>query len=180
MIAHNETLRHTVDAEAHAVAALLHDLGWDQTPGSPVVSSDRRFEVDGAIVAADFIHSHSHGGSAWDENRVQLVWDSIALHTQVSIYTYKQDTVAVTGTGIQMDFGGPAAGVTQQEYDTVAAAYPKAGFDAGVNQTLTWLCQTKPKTTYGEFLRPDIYSRVLAISPFPGAKCGRRNRMWWC
>ncbi|KAI0447643.1 hypothetical protein F4803DRAFT_558716 [Xylaria telfairii] len=153
MIAHNETLRKTVDAEAHAVAALLHDLGWDQTPGSAVVSSDRRFEVDGAIAAADFIHSHG-SRSTWDENRVQLVWDSIALHTQASIYTYKQDTVAVTGTGILMDFSGPAAGVTQQEYDTVNTAYPKTGFDSGVNETLTWLCQTKPQTTYDTFIQP--------------------------
>ncbi|KAI8953646.1 hypothetical protein F4801DRAFT_536106 [Xylaria longipes] len=151
VIAHNDTLRATVDAEAHAVAAILHDLGWDQTANSPVVSADRRFEVDGAIAARDFIRSHSADQAAWDDHRVQLVWDSIALHTLESIFKYKEDIVAVTGTGILMDFTGPTAGVTQQEYDTVIAAFPKTQFFQGVNETFIWLCGTKPNTTYGEF-----------------------------
>ncbi|KAI1362982.1 hypothetical protein F5Y08DRAFT_257381 [Xylaria arbuscula] len=151
---HNDTLRATVDAEAHAVAAILHDLGWDQTPNSPVVSSDRRFEVDGAVAAREFINSHTDDPSAWDTHRVQLVWDSIALHTQRSIYEYKQDTVAVTGLGINMDFQGPAEGVTQEEYDTVEAAFPKTQFKEGVNQTFVWLCESKPVTTYDTFMQP--------------------------
>ena len=143
-----------MDAEAHAVAAILHDLGWDQTPNSTVVSTDRRFEVDGAIGAREFINSHADDPSAWDANRVQVVWDAIALHTQRSIYEYKQDTVAVTGLGILMDFQGPAEGVTQEEYDTVEAAFPKTQFKEGVHQTFVWLCQTKPETTYGKSSSP--------------------------
>ncbi|KAI0866646.1 hypothetical protein F4860DRAFT_509042 [Xylaria cubensis] len=154
IIAHNETLRTTVDAEAHAVAAILHDLGWDQTPNSPVVSADRRFEVDGAIAARNFLSTHVRDQKAWDEHRVQLVWDSIALHTQDSIYKYKEDTVAVTGSGILMDFTGPSAGLTQKEYDTVIAAFPKTEFVEGVNGTFLWLCGTKPNTTYDTFMQP--------------------------
>lgn len=161
MYQHNDTLRATVDAEAHAMAAILHDLGWDQTPNSPVVSADRRFEVDGAIGAREFIDSHSDDPSAWDAHRVQLVWDSIALHTQESIYKYKESTVAVTGHGILMDFEGPSDGVTQEEYDTVEAAFPKTQFKEGVNQTFVWLCQTKPETTYGK-----LASHLLLISSF--------------
>jgi hypothetical protein len=139
-----------VDAEAHAVAAILHDLGWDQTPNSTTISPDRRFEVDGAIAARDFIRGHAPNPKAWDNHRVQLVWDSIALHTQQSIFEYKENNVAVTGNGILMDFLGPAAGVTQKEYDDVIAAYPKTQFKEGVNQTFVWLCQTKPSSTWGE------------------------------
>ncbi|KAI0398887.1 hypothetical protein F4802DRAFT_591633 [Xylaria palmicola] len=154
IIAHNDTLRATVDAEAHAVAVILHDLGWDQTPNSTTVSTDRRFEVDGAIAAREFINSHSRGRNKWDEQRIQLVWDSIALHTQDSIFKYKEDTVAVTGAGIYLDFNSPSAGVTQQEYDAVIAAFPKTEFKEGVNQTIIWLCGTKPKTTYDTFMQP--------------------------
>ncbi|KAI0120157.1 hypothetical protein GGR51DRAFT_12760 [Nemania sp. FL0031] len=154
IIAHNDTLRATVDAEAHALAAILHDLGWDQTPNSTTVSSDRRFEVDGAIAARDFIRDHSHDQKAWDSHRLQLVWDSIALHTQDSIYKYKEHTVAVTGSGILMDFYGPSAGITQQEYDTVLSAFPKVQFNEGINQTFIWLCGTKPQTTYDTFMQP--------------------------
>lgn len=51
MINANETLRRCVDLEVHAIATMLHDLGWDMTPGSRWVSADKRFEVDGAIGA---------------------------------------------------------------------------------------------------------------------------------
>ncbi|KAI0968630.1 hypothetical protein F4678DRAFT_442362 [Xylaria arbuscula] len=154
IISHNDTLQATVDAEAHALAAILHDLGWDETPNSPVVSPDRRFEVDGAIGARDFITSHAENPSHWDDHRLQLIWDSIALHTQSSIYKYKEDIVSVTGTGIFMDFQGPTGEITQQEYDDVIAAFPKDQFEEGVNQTFVWLCQNKPATTYDTFMQP--------------------------
>ncbi|KAI1347814.1 hypothetical protein F5Y01DRAFT_329123 [Xylaria sp. FL0043] len=154
IISHNDTLRTTVDAEAHALAVILHDLGWDQAANSTTVSADRRFEVDGAIAARDFTSSHNDGRGSWDDHRLQLVWDSIALHTQESIYQYKQDTVAVTGFGILMDFEGPSNGVTQQEYNAVLAAVPKVEFEEAVNQTFVWLCTTKPQTTYDTFMQP--------------------------
>ncbi|GAW19367.1 hypothetical protein ANO14919_088530 [Xylariales sp. No.14919] len=179
IIAHNDTLRATVDAEAHAVAAILHDLGWDQTPNSTTVSADRRFEVDGAIAAREFIQSHRASQQAWDDHRIQLVWDSIALHTQDSIYRYKEDTVAVTGAGILMDFNGPSWGVTQQDYDAVLAEVPKVQFREGINETFIWLCQTKPKTTIDTFIQPwgdnyvanyssngsRVFDTIFALSP---------------
>ncbi len=61
MIAANETLRNTVDLEVHAVATMLHDLGWDMTPGSRWVSQDKRFEVDGAIGARTWLSEHPIG-----------------------------------------------------------------------------------------------------------------------
>ncbi|KAK3937695.1 hypothetical protein QBC46DRAFT_319072 [Diplogelasinospora grovesii] len=154
MIANNATLRESVDLEVHAIAAILHDLGWDQTPGSPFVSHDRRFEVDGAIAARQFLHDHAHNGKDWDDRRVQLVWDSIALHTQQSIFTFKELDVMVTGSGIFMDFVGPQHGVMAEEYQTVVKEFPKDDLTSGVNQTFVWLCQSKPATTYDTFMQP--------------------------
>ncbi|KAF5646020.1 ankyrin-2 [Fusarium sp. NRRL 52700] len=51
MINANEILRDSINLELHAVATLLHDLGWDTTEASPMISADRRFEVDGAFAA---------------------------------------------------------------------------------------------------------------------------------
>ncbi|TKA57285.1 hypothetical protein B0A55_13499, partial [Friedmanniomyces simplex] len=52
------------DRELHALAAILHDLGWD--PTGTFVSPDKRFEVDGANAARTFIEQevarHSSGG----------------------------------------------------------------------------------------------------------------------
>lgn len=149
------------DLEVHAVANLLHDLGWDQTPDSPFISPDRRFEVDGAIASRDFLSQYRHNhtgdhnslaaGAPWDHRRTQLVWDAIALHSTDSIHKYKESEVRVVGQGIWMDFEGPQLGVTEAEYAAVVAEFPQTGFRSGVNETFVWLCASKPKTTYGEF-----------------------------
>lgn len=148
---HNETLGSTIDPEAHAVAAILHDLGWDRSAGSQLVSPDRRFEVDGAIAARDFIRRHREG-KKWDERRLQLVWDAIALHTEPSIALFKEPVVQLVHRGTALDFSGPLAvpGLPEDEYNAVVREFPKVGFKAAVNETIIWLCQTKPATTYGE------------------------------
>ncbi|KAH6976555.1 hypothetical protein BKA56DRAFT_674995 [Ilyonectria sp. MPI-CAGE-AT-0026] len=153
VIEHNETLRNTVDLEVHAVAALLHDLGWDQTPGSPFVSHDKRFEVDGAIAAREFVQSNKYGKN-WDKQRVQLVWDAIALHTQPSIFNYKELEVITTGNGILSDFQGPILGITKEEYSAVLSEFPSNGMRDGLNNTIIWLCQSKPATTYDTWMQP--------------------------
>ncbi|CAH0045668.1 unnamed protein product [Clonostachys solani] len=146
IISHNPTLQQGVDLEAHAIATLLHDLGWHQTSTSSFVSDDKRFEVDGAIAARDFIRNHQDG-KLWDEYRVQRVWDAIALHTQPSIADYKELDVKVTGNGVLADFAGPIYGVTKSEYDAIVQEFPNDGFLEGVNNTIVWLCRTKPQTT---------------------------------
>ncbi len=151
IIANNKTLRNTVDLEVHAVSALLHDLGWDRTPNSPIVSQDKRFEVDGAIAARGFIRNNTHG-EHWDERRVQLVWDSIALHTQPSLHDYKELEVMIAGNGILSDFTGPLLGIGDEEYSAVVDEFPNKDLAPGVNETFIWLCQSKPSTTYGKFL----------------------------
>lgn len=148
IISNNSTLNKTIDVEAHAVATLLHDVGWDQTPGSPVISSDKRFEVDGAIAARDFINEHNQDGK-WNEHRIQLVWDAIALHTQQSLFDYKEPLVKITGKGIQVDFVGVLPGLSQKAYDSIIAEFPHDDFVEGISGALVWLCETKPSTTYG-------------------------------
>ncbi|KAK0712365.1 hypothetical protein B0T26DRAFT_649868 [Lasiosphaeria miniovina] len=151
IVRHNTTLQGAVDLELQAVAALLHDLGWDRSPASPFVTPDRRFEVDGAFAARDFVLGNKASSKAWDERRVQLLWDSIALHTEPAISYYKELVVATVSKGIQMDFAGPAFGVTQAEYAAVLRQFPNADLKKGVNETIIWLCQTKPASTYNNW-----------------------------
>ncbi|KAI1044407.1 hypothetical protein LB505_012906 [Fusarium chuoi] len=149
MINVNETLSDSVDLQVHAVATLLHDLGWDTTEASPIISADRRFEVDGAFAAREFIQEHQDG-KFWHERNVQLVWDAIALHTERSISYFKELDVQVVSKGIAMDFSGPAHGVSGTKYSSIAKAFPKSDLKDSVNDTIIWLCDTKPQTTYGE------------------------------
>ncbi|KEY71755.1 hypothetical protein S7711_02979 [Stachybotrys chartarum IBT 7711] len=153
ILQNNPELRAAVDPEVHAVAAILHDLGFDETPGSPVISLDRRFEVDGAIAARNFIRRHM-AGKAWEERRVQLVWDAIALHTLPSIYSYKETEVMVMGQGINMDFTGPTNNVSQAQYNAVLHDFPADNFPASVTSKFVWLCHIKPATTYETSIQP--------------------------
>jgi HD superfamily phosphodiesterase len=59
------------DAELLYVAALSHDLGLRS-----ISYSHKRFEVDGAAAAREFLRSHSI-----PDLKADLVWEAIALHT---------------------------------------------------------------------------------------------------
>ncbi|KAL9607908.1 MAG: hypothetical protein Q9167_007229 [Letrouitia subvulpina] len=137
------------DAEVHALSAILHDLGWDKL--GTFISPDKRFEVDGAIAARDFLAGSKHARH-WHPRRVQLVWDSIALHTTPSISSYKENEVKICGLGIGADFLGPAGSppgaLLQDEYDAIVKEYPRTGFVQTVKDIFIGLCRTKPATTY--------------------------------
>ncbi|KAK4153776.1 hypothetical protein C8A00DRAFT_43345 [Chaetomidium leptoderma] len=153
MLQHNNTLQSIVDPEVHAIASILHDLDFDRSPNSTIFTLDHRFEVDGAIAARNFIRAHRHGNQ-WEERRVQLVWDAIALHGEDKIALFKEPEVAAVTKSVALDFSGPALGVTAAEYAAVMGAFPQDNFKASVIETTTWLCRTKPETTYETFLQP--------------------------
>ena len=112
------------DREAHAVAAIMHDLGFPigHPPHSDIISQDKRFEVDGAHAARKFLQREAKA-EEWDKHRLQLVWDAIALHTIGSIVFEKEPEVQATSYGIWADFQGPdrvpGGLLTWDEYNTV-------------------------------------------------------------
>jgi len=147
-IADNIPDLHDRDIELHSVAAILHDLGWSTTAG--FISKDKRFEVDGANAAREFLKKE--GGAAWDKHRLQLAWDAIALHDNPSIATEKEVEVRTCHLGIAADFLGPERSyggvLTRDIWDGIVKEYPRSGFKDGVKKTMCHLCMTKPDTTY--------------------------------
>jgi hypothetical protein len=141
------------DKEAHSIAAMFHDLGWSTTP--ELISSDKRFEVDGANAAKNFILAEG-ARAEWDRHRVQLVWDAIALHATRSIAIHKEIEVQSCYFGISADFVGPemAQGgvLTREVWNSIAAVYPRSGLKEGVKEILCGLCKTKPMTTYDNWV----------------------------
>ena len=115
------------DREAHAVAAILHDLGFPlgHPPHSDVISKDNRFEVDGANAAREFLKREAKS-EEWDKHRLQLVWDAIALHTIGSVVFHKEPEVQSCSYGIWADFQGPdripGNPLTWDEYNTIVKA----------------------------------------------------------
>ncbi|KAI0428399.1 hypothetical protein F5Y09DRAFT_313036 [Xylaria sp. FL1042] len=153
MINANATLRRSIDLEVHAVATMLHDLGWDMTPGSRWVSTDKRFEVDGAIGARTWLSEHPIG-KYWAPDRVRKVFQAIALHGSGSIVDYFELEEAVIVQSISQDYNGPVNGVSQASYDAVAKAFPQTELISGTNKTFVWLAATKPATTWDTWLQP--------------------------
>ncbi len=156
-LSHNDTLRSQVDEEVHAIGLMLHDLGTNHSLDSLFVTLDRRFEVDSAFAARDFIRSHPDGAK-WDEKRVQLVWDGIALHAEPKFALYKEPDVVAIYWGNDLDFSwekGERHGVTKKEYEGVLKEFPKpeggnVGQGAMVLEGITWYCRHKPLSTYSE------------------------------
>ncbi|KAI0164668.1 hypothetical protein GGR57DRAFT_497543 [Xylariaceae sp. FL1272] len=166
MINNNATLRHSIDLEVHAVATMLHDLGWDQamisdlsyikkqTPGSRWVSNDKRFEVDGAIGARTWLSEHPIG-KYWSADRVRKVFQAIALHGSTSIVEYFELEEAVIVASIGLDYQGADNGkVPVDVYNNIATHYPQDELLSGTNDTFVWICQTKPAVTYDTWLQP--------------------------
>ncbi|OAF60449.1 hypothetical protein VC83_03597 [Pseudogymnoascus destructans] len=96
------------DLEVHAVAALLHDIGWD--PTGELVSEDKRFEVDGANAARDFLHrevphwdkhrlllSSEDGAEFLDLGAVIRALDDWAVKDKFCFWTKKRDVDGATG-----------------------------------------------------------------------------------
>jgi hypothetical protein len=82
-----------------SLCSLLNSLTYDDRAfNTTFVSKDKWFEVDGAEGAKNFIRS-SASADEWNEHRIQLVWDSIALHTNADIARYKQPEVLYTSAG---------------------------------------------------------------------------------
>lgn len=153
----------SVDMEVVIVGGILHDMGWSKN--KDLISAHKRFEVDGADIARSFIQKcKSEGGgefAGWDTTRIQRLWDAIVLHTTPSISMYAAPEVALMGMGVSADFAGPnfphGPGhdnlISLEEYRAGMTAYPRVGFtSAGFTKLMCGMCQTKPHTTFDNFV----------------------------
>ncbi|KAI1423391.1 hypothetical protein F5Y12DRAFT_716342 [Xylaria sp. FL1777] len=152
----NKTLKAQVDLEAHALGTILHDLGWDMSPNSPWVTKENRFEVDGALGAMAFIKAHkSYKPSVWTDNRLERIYDGIALHGTFGIHPYKNvDSKWITNS---VGFDGvnyTPVEVPSDKFASIIAKFPKENFQKGAIDTFTWMCATKPNGTYNTFVEP--------------------------
>lgn len=87
------------------LSCILHDMGWSETQEHRFV--DKRFEVDEANVARDFIRNHDSGTEgSWTEARIQRSWDAIALHATPSIAVDRTTCCERSCTGTDGCAGG--------------------------------------------------------------------------
>jgi hypothetical protein len=123
------------DEEAAFCAATLHDLGL-----VPAYRRDNRFEVDGADAARQFCSKHQV-----TPERVDLIWEAIALHTSAGIATRLADEIALVhlGAGLEL-FGLGLDQVPLQVIEEVLERYPRINFKAEFRNVLVEHCRNNP------------------------------------
>jgi hypothetical protein len=157
------------DSELLYVAALFHDLGLVDA----YHTATKRFEVDGADAARDFLRSH---GIA--ERETDLVWEAIALHTTPGIPEYMRPEIALTRAGVLVD----VVGIGYDDYapeqrDEVIGAFPRGDFKKEFIEAQTCSALKKPATTFGTVNFDFIEDRDPAFRK-PNACMRIRNAPW--
>ncbi|PMD47122.1 metal dependent phosphohydrolase [Hyaloscypha variabilis F] len=141
-----------LDVELIVFATIMHDLGW--ATDKSLLSKDKRFEVDGANMARNYIEE-AKIAVGWDKHRTQLMWDAIALHTSPSFALHKEPEVMLAHIGITADFLGPNLPgdlITIKENKEIVDAFPRLGFKSELLEIMCGLCAFKPETTYDNFV----------------------------
>src|SRR3954465_5017691 len=129
------------DSELLYVAALFHDLGLVEH----YHTETKRFEVDGADAAREFLRSR---GIA--EPEADLVWEAIALHTTPGIPQFMRPEIALTNAGVLVDVVGVGYDeYTPEQRDQVIAAFPRGDFKNEFLEIQTCSALKKPQTTFG-------------------------------
>jgi hypothetical protein len=157
------------DPELVYVGSVLHDLGLTHHHETP----DRRFEVDGAFAAREFMERHGE-----DPARAQLVWDAVALHSSFGITAYKEPDIALVHLGTSVDGGGYIDEIGRAVVDEVNLAFPRLGYKKAMLAALIGVAERKPQTAFGNVLADigrlcvhgfktvNVVERIAA-SPFP-------------
>jgi hypothetical protein len=130
------------DPELLYTGAMFHDMGL--TPA--YASADKRFEVDSANTARDFLRRHGI-----DAQDIQTVWTAIALHTTPGIPQYMHPVIALVTAGVEMDVLGIAfSEFTDAEREAVVLAHPRPGrFKEEIIQAFYDGFHHRPETTFG-------------------------------
>jgi hypothetical protein len=162
----------------HAVRSWLFAVRLGQLQGLGLTNNftgPKRFEIEGADAARALAREEG-----LDDRRLQLVWDTIALHSTPSIALHKETEVALCTAGIALDFGGLQYGqIPLEEMKRILAAFPRLEMKQGFTDAVCLLAKTRPETTYDNFARdfgerfvPGYKSRssvdFLMNAPFEG------------
>jgi hypothetical protein len=136
------------DDELLFLGSVLHDAGLSD-PGN----GGQRFELDGADLAAGWLAERG-----LPAEKVEIVWDAIALHLCFEIAMRKRPEIALVTAGAGYDLGAGGPELPDGYADRVHAALPRlhaaaALHDAIVDQGLAKPHKAPPYTVPGELVR---------------------------
>lgn len=140
------------DSELLYVASVFHDLGLTKQYSS----ADLRFEVDGANAARDFLKSHG-----LPKESLQLVWDTIALHTTIGIAEHKEPEVALMYSGVGLDVMGEGyEHLSEENRIQILEAFPRKDFKKNIIPTFFSGFEHKTETTFGN-IKADVCAYMI-------------------
>ncbi|WP_370900933.1 HD domain-containing protein [Chryseobacterium gossypii] len=129
------------DPELLYICSVFHDLGLTPHYSSP----DKRFEVDGADAARDFLKQHGV-----PQQTLQLVWDAIALHTTPGIVEYKESEAVLLNAGIALDVVGKGyENLPDKLREEIIYHFPRTDFKKIIIPAFYEGFKHKPHTTFG-------------------------------
>jgi hypothetical protein len=140
------------DSELLYVASVFHDLGLTKHYSS----ADLRFEVDGANAARDFLKSHG-----LPKESLQLVWDTIALHTTIGVAEHKENEVALMYSGVGLDVMGDGyENLSAEHREEIIHAFPRNDFKKNIIPTFFSGFEHKTETTFGN-IKADVCAFMI-------------------
>jgi HD domain-containing protein len=136
------------DDELLFLGCVLHDAGLSDRG-----NGDQRFDLDGADLAATWLTEH---GVASD--KVEIVWDAVALHLCFEVATRKRPEIALVTAGAGYDLGPSGPELPAGYADRVHSALPRLHaaaviHDSIVGQSLVKPHKAPPYTMPGELVR---------------------------
>lgn len=150
------------------VGALLHDLGLTDR-----FDADVRFEVRGADAAQEFVKAHG-----LSDEKAEIVWDAIALHTSPEIAERKGPEVALVQLGTAcdiIDMGYPR--LNPEEVRELIEIFPREGIQGRFLDLILREVRVRPAVAtstwmadVGRQILTDIqcptWNEVIAASPY--------------
>jgi len=138
------------DEETLYLASVLHDLGLVD----PYIK-DARFELDGADAARTFLT-----GKSYPKDKVDLIWEAIAMHSTLEIPERMRPEVALVHVGVFMDGGRHADKFPATFYTDVFAALPRMGNKRQIAESVAEVIRRKPHTASLAF-QVDIAKKLV-------------------
>lgn len=158
-----------VDAELLYVGCMFHDVGLTHEH----CSCDKRFEVDGANAARDFLQQYGV-----EQADIDKVWTAIALHTTPGIPQFMAPEIALVTAGVQMDvLGINYDHFSDAEREAVVEQHPRpAQFKEEIIQAFYDGIKNKPDTTFGNVKADVIADKQPGFSPMNFCSVIRQSR----
>jgi hypothetical protein len=151
------------DEELLYLCTVLHDLGLTER-----YATGERLEVAGARAAADFARSHD-----LPDERVNALWDAVALHASAGIADAKGGEVALTHFGIGVDVVGLRRELLSDDaVEAVVAAFPRHNFKKSFHELVIQHAARNPTAYLFTWFHESVRQHVCPVPTFDEAFFG--------